>query len=99
MRLAPHPELLHDPGRRDVAAVAACHDAVQPERIEAEPQHGRAGLAREPAAVMRRVQPEADLALAVLAAGPENGRASCRGRVCPYVSIAVVAVSLKNKTD
>src|SRR3546814_19315524 len=27
------------------------------------------------------------------------GRASCRERVCQYVSISVVAVSLKNKTD
>src|SRR3546814_14762614 len=26
------------------------------------------------------------------------GRASCRGRVCPYVSISVVAVSLKQPT-
>src|SRR3546814_13217709 len=28
----------------------------------------------------------------------EIGRASCRGRVCQYVSISVVAVSLKKKT-
>src|SRR3546814_17303506 len=28
---------------------------------------------------------------------PELGRASCGERVCPYVSIAVVAVSLKKK--
>src|SRR3546814_12947140 len=28
----------------------------------------------------------------------EIGRASCRERVCQYVSISVVAVSLKNKT-
>src|SRR3546814_18681903 len=27
------------------------------------------------------------------------GRASCRERVCQYVSISVVAVYLKNKTD
>src|SRR3546814_15950286 len=27
------------------------------------------------------------------------GRASCRERVCQYVSISVVAVSLKNKTN
>src|SRR5690606_10755849 len=52
MRLAPHAELLHDPGRRDVATVAARHDAVQPELVETKSQHGRAGLAREPAAVM-----------------------------------------------
>src|SRR3546814_20990602 len=29
--------------------------------------------------------------------GVEIGRASCRERVCQYVSISVVAVSLKNK--
>src|SRR3546814_16770663 len=29
---------------------------------------------------------------------PEIGRASCRERVCQYVSISVVAVSLKKKT-
>src|SRR3546814_13145688 len=29
--------------------------------------------------------------------GGEIGRASCRERVCQYVSISVVAVSLKNK--
>src|SRR3546814_16345313 len=29
--------------------------------------------------------------------GDELGRASCRGRVCQYVSIAVVAVTLKKK--
>src|SRR3546814_16365581 len=28
----------------------------------------------------------------------ELGRASCRDRVCPYVSFSVVAVSLKNRT-
>src|SRR3546814_17153240 len=32
-----------------------------------------------------------------LKGGDEIGRASCRARVCPYVSISVVAVSLKNK--
>src|SRR3546814_13215150 len=31
------------------------------------------------------------------AGGEESGRASCRERVCQYVSISVVAVSLKNK--
>src|SRR3546814_11152718 len=30
--------------------------------------------------------------------GPKIGRASCRERVCQYVEIAVVAVSLKKKT-
>src|SRR3546814_13478122 len=29
----------------------------------------------------------------------EIGRASCRERVCQYVKISVVAVSLKNKTE
>src|SRR3546814_13791392 len=29
---------------------------------------------------------------------PEIGRASCRERVCPYVYISVVAVTLKKKT-
>src|SRR3546814_15600755 len=29
--------------------------------------------------------------------GGQIGRASCRGRVCQYVSISVVAVSLKKK--
>src|SRR3546814_9914948 len=32
-------------------------------------------------------------------AAPEIGRASCRERVCQYVSISVVAVSLKKKKD
>src|SRR3546814_21011510 len=31
--------------------------------------------------------------------GDEIGRASCRERVCQYVSISVVAVSLKKKTQ
>src|SRR3546814_12078386 len=31
--------------------------------------------------------------------GQEIGRASCRERVCQYVSISVVAVSLKKKND
>src|SRR3546814_17360503 len=30
---------------------------------------------------------------------PPIGRASCRERVCPYVSISVVAVSLKKKDN
>src|SRR3546814_15448408 len=30
---------------------------------------------------------------------PEIGRASCRERVCQYVSISVVAVSLKTKNN
>src|SRR3546814_17924204 len=30
---------------------------------------------------------------------PQIGRASCRERVCQYVSISVVAVSLKKKND
>src|SRR3546814_20579561 len=29
----------------------------------------------------------------------ENGRASCRERVCTYVSVSVVAVSLKKKNE
>src|SRR3546814_16571310 len=33
----------------------------------------------------------------IKAAGGEIGRASCRGRVCQYVSISVVAVSLEKK--
>src|SRR3546814_13467497 len=33
-----------------------------------------------------------------LGRGDQIGRASCRERVCPYVSISVVAVSLKQKT-
>src|SRR3546814_13608634 len=33
------------------------------------------------------------------ASGSEIGRASCRERVCQYVSISVVAVSLKNKKE
>src|SRR3546814_17257834 len=36
-------------------------------------------------------------ALLVEQTGLEIGRASCRERVCQYVSISVVAVSLKNK--
>src|SRR3546814_17274606 len=32
-------------------------------------------------------------------ASAEIGRASCRERVCQYVSISVVAVSLKKKTN
>src|SRR3546814_17801306 len=31
--------------------------------------------------------------------GQEIGRASCRERVCPYVSISVVPVSLQKKTQ
>src|SRR3546814_14130946 len=39
----------------------------------------------------------ARLRLAPLGEGDQIGRASCGERVCPYVSIPVVAVSLKNK--
>src|SRR3546814_20335633 len=35
--------------------------------------------------------------LAALVVAAKIGRASCRERVCPYVSISVVAVSLKKK--
>src|SRR3546814_20343269 len=37
--------------------------------------------------------------LAALANDREIGRASCRERVCQYVSISVVAVSLKKKNQ
>src|SRR3546814_15925835 len=37
------------------------------------------------------------LELRLLAGIDQIGRASCRDRVCPYVSISVVAVSLKKK--
>ena len=33
----------------------------------------------------------------IVAIGKEIGRASCRERVCPYVEIQVVAVSIKKK--
>src|SRR3546814_15316777 len=36
--------------------------------------------------------------LAGFIGGEEIGRASCRERVCQYVSLSVVAVSLKTKT-
>src|SRR3546814_15666894 len=36
---------------------------------------------------------------ALPSSGREIGRASCRERVCQYVSILVVAVSLKKKTN
>src|SRR3546814_19631581 len=35
--------------------------------------------------------------IGITAWAPQIGRASCRERVCPYVSISVVAVSLKKK--
>src|SRR3546814_17626124 len=38
------------------------------------------------------------VAEAVAMARRANGRASCRGRVCPYVYISVVAVSFNKKT-
>src|SRR3546814_11601597 len=44
---------------------------------------------RNAVAMTRSQQPDTDLA--------EIGRASCRERVCPYVSISVVAVALKKK--
>src|SRR3546814_13020851 len=44
------------------------------------------------------VLPDAELVLAI-AIVREIGRASCRERVCQYVSISVVAVSLNKKNN
>src|SRR3546814_11694393 len=67
--------------------------------VAAQPQ--RAGdLRRSRRALQVRLDPRRDgirPAVLDLAGAAEIGRASCRERVCQYVSIAVVAVSLKNK--
>src|SRR3546814_15507520 len=48
---------------------------------------------------LRRQSPAAGVALARIQAHIEIGRASCRERVCQYVEISAVAVSLKNKIE
>src|SRR3546814_18329775 len=58
-----------------------------------EPAQHRGGLGRERAAAARRPV----IVPAPAAEHREIGRASCRDRVCQYVSLSVVAVSLKKK--
>src|SRR3954464_12304193 len=65
VRLAPHPEPLQHARRRAVARFQGPADAVQPVCLEADLQHGRGGLRRIAAALVVRVDDEADLALAV----------------------------------
>src|SRR3546814_17643958 len=68
------------------------HDAERPRRAGRPPLRLRhaGGLAHAPA------RPLSGGGAAVLLPG-QIGRASCRERVCQYVSISVVAVSLKKK--
>src|SRR3546814_14877973 len=70
------------PDRHSAADVAFDHSCIFAE------QHGSASLAGQ-----RFAQFDERLPLAL-----EIGRASCRERVCQYVSISVVAVLLKKKT-
>src|SRR3546814_7061824 len=45
----------------------------------------------------RRCNGKGSIWRSIITSNPEIGRASCRERVCQYVSISVVAVSLKKK--
>src|SRR3546814_20459122 len=45
-----------------------------------------------------RAQPPADAGRAAHPLLPQNGRVSCRERVCQYVSLSVVAGSLRKKS-
>src|SRR5438552_309757 len=70
MRLLAQAQLLHQPGGRAVAPVGPAHDPVQPEALEAEPEHLDRGLAGVAVAVVVGVEDEAELALPVLLAAP-----------------------------
>src|SRR3546814_16799959 len=54
----------------------------------------RAGVSRPPALYGETIRAPCRATLSA-----EIGRASCRERVCPYVSISVVAVSFKKKIN
>src|SRR3546814_12606699 len=59
-----------------------------------------AELTPRPHLAMRVIQKLVQIRPAVaVRIAPEIGRASCRERVCQYVSISVVAVSLKKKEN
>src|SRR3546814_10966266 len=78
--------------RREDAEAAGVGEEIEHARI---PRHRGDGgpmvaLVEEPAGL---------LPLPRLGQKAEIGRASCRERVCQYVSISVVAVSLKNKNQ
>src|SRR3546814_12903305 len=50
-------------------------------------------------AVVTVTDGDGDVAVDTIAIGAQIGRASCRERVCQYVYISVVAVSLQKKTN
>src|SRR3546814_18260216 len=81
-------------GHRSVAAFGGDRARV---RVDVQGRDPRAvrGHAEE---VLRRGRGGRPAPAAVLAAG-ESGRASCRERVCQYVYISVVAVSLQKKNN
>src|SRR3546814_18299662 len=81
-------------GRGMDAILALRHDAEQADTPEDTPVMAEAGL---PHAVAAPVTPAAPAPRAP--APKEIGRASWRERVCQYVSISVVAGSLKKKTN
>src|SRR3546814_20458610 len=61
-----------------------------PNRLGDQHHEGRIGMARDAEIVLHLVELRG-------VDGHEIGRASCRERVCQYVSISVVAVSFKKK--
>ena len=68
MRLASHPEPLHQGGRRCVVGVALAGDAMKAKPLEAHAQHGGGCLDPIALALVVRVYDEADLALEMLTA-------------------------------
>src|SRR3546814_12360008 len=64
-----------------------------------EPTHLLLALLDQSGGGTRPLLTQAGVNVPVLRDPLEIGRASCRERVCQYVSISVVAVSLKKKTQ
>src|SRR3546814_15393788 len=73
------------------------HSAADPERAAVTAQPAEATMMQ--AIAIHCVVLSRSPRMRKPASAAEIGRASCRERVCQYVSISVVAVSLKTKTE
>ena len=83
MRFPAHPELLEDTGRAGVPRLEPPDDPVEAELLEGEGEHRPRGLGRVALDVMCGMEDEAELALAVCLARPEQGDVTYELAVLP----------------
>src|SRR3546814_16033572 len=80
-------------GARHVHAMVIARRQVDGGEVAAHERFGAGRVAAEQAGQAVR------MALGLEDAAVQIGRASCRDRVCPYVSVSVVAVPFKKKKN